>query len=118
MYYKTFAPFPYAFQKRKLEKKYFKNEQTYNLTFKSQYVCIQTMKQVVAPRLNKTHCDVCGLSLKGHKAFVVDNAWYCEMDFKRKWAPRCEECSEFILGVSKTAFFYDKKPLFYILRNM
>ena len=49
---------------------------------------------------DKIHCEHCGLNLKGQKAFVVNNTWCCEIDFKRKWAPRCEECSDFILGVS------------------
>ena len=44
-------------------------------------------------------CKACGLKVK-KKGFLVNKEIYCEMDYKRKFAPRCEECSDFIFGVS------------------
>ena len=43
-------------------------------------------------------CFTCGFKLNG-RAFQIAGNIYCEIDFKRKFAPRCEECSDFIIGV-------------------
>ena len=43
-------------------------------------------------------CYTCGFKLRG-RAYEIDGKLYCEIDFKRKFAPRCEECSDFIIGV-------------------
>ena len=52
-------------------------------------------------------CEICGFKLRvGSKAYVYNGKVYCEMDFKRKFAPRCEECSDFILGVNEVQFCY------------
>jgi hypothetical protein len=47
-------------------------------------------------------CHSCGLRLKDKTVFQVSGYNYCLMDYKCKFAPRCEECSEFVLGVKKT----------------
>ena len=44
-------------------------------------------------------CQTCGLKVK-KKGFLVNKEIYCEVDYKRKFSPRCEECSDFIFGVS------------------
>jgi hypothetical protein len=46
-------------------------------------------------------CHSCGLRLKDKTVFQVSGYNYCLMDYKCKFAPRCEECSEFVLGVKK-----------------
>ena len=43
-------------------------------------------------------CFTCGFKLKG-RGYKIGGNTYCEIDFKRKFAPRCEECSDFIIGV-------------------
>merc|ERR1711953_527125 len=42
-------------------------------------------------------CKTCGLKVK-KKGFLVNKEIYCEVDYKRKFSPRCEECSDFIFG--------------------
>ena len=58
----------------------------------------------LVPKTAKTStqiCKVCGLKVN-KKGFLINGQdLYCEMDYKRKFAPRCEECSDFIFGVSR-----------------
>ena len=53
----------------------------------------------------KKICKVCGLKVN-KKGFLINGQdLYCEMDYKRKFSPRCEECSDFIFGVSRIRNF-------------
>ena len=44
-------------------------------------------------------CSECGLRLRDSKVFQKDGLLYCEMDYKKRFVPRCAACSGFILSV-------------------
>ena len=68
------------------------------LAFKSQHLISSTMA-VASSTAPKPICNTCGFKIR-KKGFLVNNELYCEMDYKRKFSPRCDECSDFIFGVS------------------
>ena len=46
-------------------------------------------------------CSECGVRLRDAKVFQKDGLLYCEVDYKKRFVPRCAACSGFILSVSK-----------------
>ena len=51
---------------------------------------------------HETHftCSDCGIRLKDTKVFQKEGLLFCEVDYKKRFVPRCAACSGFILSVS------------------
>lgn len=49
-------------------------------------------------------CCVCKRDLKAAPVYSRDDQLYCEKDYREKFVPKCAQCNDFVLDVSRVIY--------------